>query len=307
MNMTMANAVYGAAGGPDGPGNGGTRGGVDATPPLVLLHGFPVDHRMWDACAARIREEADRMGLKPFAIYAPDVPGAGDSPVPAAREGGPARRDGSLPKALDRVADAHVELLHSLGHRRAVWAGLSMGGYVALAVQRLHPEAVAGLALCDTKPDADTDDSRARRLRIADACERENTVEPVMDFARPQAADSPFKRSQAYVDRFSRWIGEQRPDGIAWRERMAAGRPDQHDVLASIRVPVTLIAGTLDPFSPPERMRPMLAAMTGTDAAMAVVDGAGHFSAVERPDAVARALVALMRQVQSDATPMGRR
>ena len=66
MPITLNNTVY--------------RGGQGT--PLILVHAFPVDHRMWDDCAAAVARLADEEGLSPFPIWAPDMPGAGEGPIP---------------------------------------------------------------------------------------------------------------------------------------------------------------------------------------------------------------------------------
>lgn len=159
-----------------------TDGGNDTeTTPVVLVHGFPVDHRMWDECATALRDQAVKQGVKPFAIWAPDMPGAGEGPIPSDEDSGGKDADGAFPYGLDRMADAYVDLLHAAGYSKAIWVGLSMGGYLILDIQRLHPEAVAALALCDTKADADSADMRLKRVAIATDCETTGTHEPVMD------------------------------------------------------------------------------------------------------------------------------
>ena len=170
-------------------------GGNDTeTTPVVLVHGFPVDHRMWDECATALRDQAVKQGVKPFAIWAPDMPGAGEGPIPSDEDSGGKDADGAFPYGLDRMADAYVGLLHAAGYGKAIWVGLSMGGYLILDIQRLHPEAVAALALCDTKADADSADMRLKRVAIATDCETTGTHEPVMGFAVPSEADSTVKR-----------------------------------------------------------------------------------------------------------------
>ena len=149
---------------------------------------------------------------------------------------------------------------------------------------------MAALALCDTKADADSADMRLKRVAIATDCETTGTHEPVMGFAVPSEADSTVKQSDAYCRQFETWINEQPADGIAWRERMAAGRPDLNDVLPNINVPVAVICGDKDPSSPPAVMKPVADAMTKTDVTMTVIDDCGHFSAYEHPDQVAAAL-----------------
>ena len=167
-----------------------------------------------------------------------------------------------------------------------------------LDVQRLHPEAVAALALCDTKAAADSEKMRAKRIAIAEECESTGTHEPVMGFAAATPEDSTIKQSDAYREQFTAWINEQPAEGIAWRERMAAGRPDLNDVLSTITAPVAVICGDKDPSSPPSVMAPIADAMTATSTDMTVVFDCGHFSAYEHPQAVADALLALVRRVQ---------
>ncbi|WP_169275640.1 alpha/beta fold hydrolase [Bifidobacterium moraviense] len=268
--------------------------------PLVLVHAFPVDHHMWDECAARIAEQAEREGLGTLTIWAPDMPGAGEGPVPDAAASGPMADDGAYPQALDRMADAYVALLREAGYRRAVWAGLSMGGYLVLDIHRRHPDAVAGIALCDTKADADGPEAHASRLSIAETMEATGTREPIMHFAAANPLrDSTVKRSHEFIARMTALIEAQDPRGVAWRERMAAGRPDLNDQLQLITVPAAVVCGDKDPSSPPAVMGPIAERMTGTTPAFTVIEDCGHFSAMEHPDELARPLVALMARVRT--------
>ena len=271
--------------------------------PVVLVHAFPIDHHLWDDCAAELIARADAAGLPNpnFPLWAPDMPGAGEGPIPTAEDTGAVAEDGAYTQALDRMADAYVRLIRDAGYGKAVWVGLSMGGYLVLDIQRLYPEAVAGLALCDTKADADSPASRANRLHIADICETEHTVDPVMHFAEPQPGDSTIKQSQRFIDQFTAWIHAQRPEGVAWRERMAAGRPDLNDQLPLITAPAAVICGENDPSSSPAVMGPIAQAMTGTDVAFTTIPDCGHFSAYEHPDQVAAALLDLIRRAQAEA------
>ena len=122
-------------------------GGNDTeTTPVVLVHGFPVDHRMWDECAAALRDQAVKQGVKPFAIWAPDMPGAGEGPIPSDEDSGGKDADGAFPYGLDRMADAYVGLLHAAGYGKAIWVGLSMGGYGALRLALRYPGRYAAAA-----------------------------------------------------------------------------------------------------------------------------------------------------------------
>lgn len=261
--------------------------------PLVLIHGFPVDHRMWDAAAADfVAMTAGDEVLGKMPVLALDMPGSGDNPLPA--EGSfAADSDGAYPDALDAMTSAFVARVRAAGYERAVWVGLSMGGYVIFAVQRLFPDAVAGLGVLDSKPDADTSASRTSRLGVASDALAGAGWHSVEHFAAPQPHDSEVKKSDEYRHQMLSWLQDQPAAGIAWRERMAAGRPDQSDVLPSISTPLLVLSGELDPSSPPTSMRPIADAVPS--AFFVEVPQTGHFTAVEQPHAVASALVDLAR------------
>ena len=75
-----------------------------------------------------------------------------------------------------------------------------MGGYVVLGIQRRHPQAVAGIALLDTKGDTDSDQAHASRIAIAKECVERQTTEPVMFFVDVHEGDLSVKKSAAYID-----------------------------------------------------------------------------------------------------------
>ena len=262
--------------------------------PLILVHAYPVDGRMWEECAGHIAALADESGLPAFPIWAPDMPGSGFSPTPSDEQSGRRAANGSYPDALDRMVEAHVALMNEAGYSRAIWAGLSMGGYVVTDLYRLHPEAVAGIALCDTMAASDGVGGEAR-LATANACEEADTTQPVMHFAEPSPEDSTVKRSQAFVNRMRAWIDEQLPKGLAWRQRMTYGRPDLTGVPEMFDVPVAVVSGELDPTSSPKMMKP-LADRIGVNAVFTSIADCGHFSAVEHPRTVAAALVDLVKR-----------
>src|SRR5699024_5550262 len=88
-----------------------------------------------------------------------DAPGFGaSSPLAAA-------------PSLEAYADALQATLAGAGVDRAVVAGVSMGGYTALALAERHPGLLAGLGLFDTKATADGPDTREGRLATADRAE----------------------------------------------------------------------------------------------------------------------------------------
>src|SRR5580765_6907461 len=114
--------------------------------PLVLLHGFPLDGRVWDA---QQKSLGDR-----FRVIAPDLRGFGKS-APA-----------TSPFTMESLADDMHALLAEIGALPCVLGGLSMGGYVALAYVKEYPADLKGLALVDTRAEGDPPEGKEARAKM---------------------------------------------------------------------------------------------------------------------------------------------
>lgn len=252
--------------------------------PLVLLPSFPLDRRMWDDVAALLPPGP--------AVLVLDPPGFGTSPAPDAV----ARALGvDAAPALETAADAVAATVRAAGVDRAVVAGLSMGGYVAMALLERHPDLVAGLALVDTRSTPDDDAARANRHRVADAVETSGSLAELA--GTPSAllgADSRVHRPEL-GDRMAAWIADATPDGVAWAQRAMAARPDRTAVLVGFTGPAVVVVGEQDEVTPVPTARHMAAALG--DAEVVVVPGAGHMTSIEAPAAVAAALSRLLARV----------
>ena len=245
-------------------------------PVLVLLHGFPLDHRMWDDVAAALPDD--------LTVLAPDLPGLGESGLTGFPE-----------PTLEAAADAVAASLHDAGITEAVVAGLSMGGYVALALAERHPELVTGLALVDTKSTADQEDARANRLRLADEVQDTASVEPVRQTSATLLGETSRTMRPDLIARLDAWIADQPPAGVAWSQRAMAARADRTAVLRAFAGPATVVVGAEDQITPAAAAEHMVAALT--EPVFATIAGAGHMSAIEQPLAVAQALAELVHRV----------
>ncbi len=259
------------------------RRGDQGTVPIVLLHAFPLDHRMW-------LDVADLLAGDPT-VLAPDLPGFGVSPT------GPdvALTVGGEGPSVDVMADGLAATLRAAGVERAVVAGLSMGGYVALALLDRHPEMVAALGLMDTRSTADDDAARARRLEVAATVLAENRVEAVLGMRTSLLAPDHRLGRPDLVERLESWICDQGPQGIAWAQQAMAARPDRTAVLAGFRGPAVVLVGENDELAPLSAAQHMAEALA--DVELVVVPGAGHMTSIENPEPVAVALAGLERRL----------
>jgi len=266
------------------------RRGTPGAVPLVLLHGFPLDHRMW-------LDVTDLLAGDPT-VLAPDLPGFGTSPS------GPGV-SATVEPSISTMADAVAATLRRAGVGRAVVGGLSMGGYVAMALADRHPELVAGLALLDTRSTADEEDARANRLAVAATVVTELSVEPVLGMRTALLGASNRVARLDLVERLDGWIRDQGPQGVAWALRAMAARPDRTAALSAYRGPALVVVGEQDEITPLAAAEHLIGALAAGE--LVVVPGAGHMTANESPEPVAAALTdLLMRVSEAEAARPGR-
>jgi len=240
---------------------------------LVLLHAFPLSAAMWTAQAA---------ALAPVArVLAPDQRGFGGAPL------------GDDPPSLDRAADDVVALLDRLALDDVVLGGLSMGGYVAMALLRRHPGRVRALVLADTKATADPPAARENRERIAARLEAEGTADVLVEDVLPGLTGATTGRERPEVaQRVRRMVEEAPPAAAAWAQRAMAARPDSLDTLRQVDVPALVLRGDEDGLSSAEDVDTMVRALQ--KGRLETIAGSGHLSAVEAPGAFNRALAGFL-------------
>ena len=240
-------------------------------PALVLLHAFPLDRSMWDREVRALSEVASP-------IVAPSFPGFGKSDVP------------SRQPSLDDYADAVIGVMDAARIDRAAVAGLSMGGYVAFALWRRHRARVSGLALIDTKAEADTPEAAQTRHRLA-ATVREHGVEALLKTPPKWLRDgSPHWPALKEI------IRAQNAEAVAQASIAMAGRPDSTADLASVDVPTAVMVGEADAITPLANARTIADGVKG--ATLAVIPDAGHISNIEAPEAFERAMRDWLKRVR---------
>jgi len=235
-------------------------------PALMLVHGFPLDHSIWEPVARLLEDRAD--------LFLPDLRGLGESDAPL---------DGY---SMEQYAGDLLALLNQAHIEKAVVAGHSMGGYVALAFARLYPDRLHGLGLIATQAIADSPEARQRRAATADAVRADGVV-AVADGMSPKLSAHP-----SHAPALHELILRQPQAGVIGALGAMAARPDSTELLKHIRVPVTVVAGTADALIPVERSREMAAALP--EAKLSELEGVGHMPMMEAPEKLADLLAGLL-------------
>ena len=240
---------------------------------LVLIHAFPLSADMWLPQLARVP-----LGWR---FIAPDLRGF--------RGMGLAYEDAQLSNAsVDDYAGDILELMDHLDLKRAAIAGLSMGGYVAMALAARAPQRVSHLILADTRMTADTEAQRAGRDAMRAMVEREGPASVATQML-PKLLGASTQRDQPDLSGAVRMLIESnRTEAVAGAIGALKNRPDRTAALGAVQVPTLVICGDEDVLTPPADSAAMAATIPG--AQLAMIPNAGHLSNLEQPNAFNEAL-----------------
>ncbi|MDX1662080.1 MAG: alpha/beta fold hydrolase, partial [Gemmatimonadota bacterium] len=193
------------------------------------------------------------------------------------------------PFDLHDLVDDQIAILDHLGIERAVWAGLSIGGMVAMRAALARPDRVAALALLDTDARAET---RARKLRFGamGLAARAVGIRPLLPAIVPLFFSRGTRRADPeLVDEWRmRFASMHVPSMRRFLDALLARDPIV-DRLGEIGVPALVVVGAEDSVTPPDLSEEIATAIP--EASLVVVPHAGHLSALERPDEVTPALI----------------
>ncbi len=230
--------------------------------PLLLLHAFPLDASMWQSQLPVLMSECR--------CIAPDLRGFGASPIAG-------------PYTMDQYADDLAGLLDYLQVERAVVAGLSMGGYIALALWRKHPDRIRALVLADTRAGADTPEGAAKRIELI-AVARQSGTAALAERQMPGMVGKTTRERRPEIGEDIRGlILRANIDGVVGALEAIMDRPDSTDLLSTINVPTLIIVGEEDILTPPSEACLMHEAIAGSR--LETIERAGHLSNMERPAA----------------------
>jgi 3-oxoadipate enol-lactonase len=188
------------------------------------------------------------------------------------------------------AAAAHVLVeMDNRGWEKAIFVGLSMGGYVMFRLWNLQPERIAAMLLADTRATVDTVEGRAKRYEIAAKIKAqgmgvfvpaaiESNLGNTTKTSRPKLLES-VRQTLLHTD----------PARTVTSIRALATRPDSVPLLPSINVPTLVVVGEEDTLTPLTDAQQMASSIPG--ARLAVIPQAGHMSNLENPSDFNRAML----------------
>lgn len=230
---------------------------------VVLIHGYPLDATAF-ATVVPLIDAA-------HTVLVPDLAGFGSEPWPT---------DGDLSMAAQ--ARHVLATMDDAGMQNATVIGLSMGGYVALAMVADSPERVDALGLIGSKPEPDTPEGRTGRDNQAEAVVAEGSTSLVAPLTAALLAQGATLEGRA---RLRTMIERTRTETYVSALAGMRDRPDTTDILTAFPGPVAVMVGEEDRLVSGDRNRE-IAALAGNGVAVTVA-GSGHLVPMEDPGAVA--------------------
>jgi pimeloyl-ACP methyl ester carboxylesterase len=229
-------------------------------PPVVLLHPFPVHHEFWSEAAQALSSR--------YRLIVPDLRGHGDSDA------------GDGPATMSKHAADVVRICDAEDVGRAVFAGVSIGGYILFEFWRGYRGRVAALVLANTKAQAETAESRANRLRSADDV-LQRGVEPFVESMIPRVfGKSTIENRPDLVDAGKRMMLKMSPQDVNLVQRGMADRSDSVPTLKTINVPTLVVGGSEDVATPVAEAELIRHNVPG--AQLKVIDRGGHYALFEQ-------------------------
>ena len=230
--------------------------------PIVLLHPFPLNHHFWNECLPFLEQR--------YKLVLPDLRGHGDSPP------------GEGPATMPRHAEDLLRLCNELDIGKAVFAGVSIGGYVLFEFWRQARERMAALVLSNTRASAETTEGRMNREKSIHAVQ-ERGPSPFIDELLPKLLGrTTFETRPDRVARAREMMSQMTVAGIVANLRGMAIRPDSIPTLKTIEAPALIVAGEEDTATPLADSEVMKQQIHGSR--LEVVLRAGHYAAFEQPE-----------------------
>jgi pimeloyl-ACP methyl ester carboxylesterase len=248
-----------------------------AGPDVVLLHPFPLHHRFWDGVVEQLATG--------YRVVLPDLRAHGDSEA------------GDGPVTMPKLADDLDRLCQELSITRAMFVGVSIGGYALFEFWRRYGGRAMALVFANTRAASETPEGRVGRLHTAERVLREGNAEFVEELFPKLFSPATLAGRPDIVEAARTMAAKMSPADVAQVQRGMADRADSIATLPTIKVPTLLIAGEDDsvPVSEPERMQQSIAGSQ-----LRIIPKAGHFAAMERPGDFGRLLRTFI-----DAQPRG--
>ncbi|MGF7117145.1 alpha/beta fold hydrolase [Methanobacterium oryzae] len=243
--------------------------------PVVLIHGMTFDHRSWNSQIELLKQN--------YRVIAYDIRGHGKTDVV----------DGQYTYKM--FVDDLITLLDYLEIDKAILCGLSMGGIIAMRTFEKYPDRIKALILCDTRSDADSNETRYWRENSIESIKKEG-LGPFADEFIELCAPQEFVKFPEELKIIRKTILSSSPLGICGALLAQAARPDMQYLLPQIDVPTLIMIGENDYLTPLALSKIIHENIPGSE--LKIISEACHISNLENRDEFNKYLLDFLEKIK---------
>lgn len=248
-------------------------------PAVVLIHGFPLDRRMW-------HPQAERLAAEGFRVITPDLRGFGESWA------------GDIPCSISTYADDVATLLKDLGIGKAVIGGMSMGGYILMDMLERHRELFSAAMFIVTRSVGDTPEAKEKRTVLARDIDRIGPRVAADSFKGILFADETLAENPALADKVYEWMANANPEGLSNALLAMRDRKDYTPLLASFDLPALIVGADRDKAVPQDVLE--IIGDHLPDSRTWIIHGGGHLVNLEQPEAFNDILIGFVKGIAGE-------
>lgn len=244
-------------------------------PPVVLLHPFPTNRDFWAEIAPHLSHR--------YRLIIPDLRAHGRSEV------------GKPPATMEKHVVDVLRLLEREQVGRAVFCGVSIGGYILMEFLRQARERVQALVLANTRASADTAEGRAARMKSVEQVRTHGPSGFLDEMLLKLMGKSTREARPDIAARARAMMALMKAEGIEAAQEGMAARPDSSATLKGLQIPTLLIGGEEDVLTPPSETEHMQRLLP--QSRMVIIPKAGHYVAMEHPQEFTKLLRGFLDEV----------
>lgn len=235
--------------------------GNKKNPPILFLHGFPFDHKMW-------KSQIDFL-KKNYYCLSYDILEKWEK----------AKHPESNP--FEFLVDDLFSILEKEKLTSLTLCGLSMGGYIILRALERKPELFTKIILCDTRTEADSNEAKLKRVAGIKSINENGVQKFLKEFATNTLSELTIKANPKLYKKALKIASARKTTSTKSILLAIQGRTDTTSVLNKISVPTLVICGEYDALTPPESMEKLSSQIPKGE--FIKVPDAGHMAPFENP------------------------
>ncbi len=236
--------------------------------PIIFVHGFPLDHFMWDKQVEFLSDD--------FYCVRYDIRGLGVSPA----------GDGQF--TMESFVDDLESVIDELKLNKPVLCGLSMGGYISLRALERMQDKFSAVILCDTRSESDNNEGKLKRAAGIKRINTEGLAPFTKDFITNCYGEHYKQNNKTDLEKRIIKSSQFDPAGVKGSLLATLGRNDTSEFLGRINIPALIICGEDDALTSPAVMKSMAEKINGSE--FVIIKNSGHLSPIENPEEVNKAI-----------------